>query len=89
MEKKNSNIKLSFWIFIILLLMLVTFSVQNSFLVTVKLIFWQIDMPLAVLLISTLIIGVVGGMFYSYFKYRKQEKDSTEDIDNIEEDETI
>lgn len=89
MEKKNSNIKLSFWIFIILLLMLVTFSVQNSFLVTVKLIFWEINMPLAVLLISTLIIGVVGGMLYSYFKYRKQEKESTEDSDNIEENETI
>lgn len=69
--------------------MLVTFSVQNSFLVTVKLIFWEINMPLAVLLISTLIIGVVGGMLYSYFKYRKQEKESTEDSDNIEEDETI
>ncbi len=89
MEKKNSSIKLSFWIFIILLLMLVTFSVQNSFLVTVKLIFWEINMPLAVLLISTLIIGVVGGMLYSYFKYRKQEKESTEDSDNIEENETI
>ncbi len=69
--------------------MLVTFSVQNSFLVTVKLIFWEINMPLAVLLISTLIIGVVGGMLYSYFKYRKQEKESTEDSDNIEENETI
>lgn len=69
--------------------MLVTFSVQNSFLVTVKLIFWEINMPLAVLLISTLIIGVVGGMLYSYFKYRKQEKESTEDSDNIEENEII
>lgn len=69
--------------------MLVTFSVQNSFLVTVKLIFWEINMPLAVLLISTLIIVVVGGMLYSYFKYRKQEKESTEDSDNIEENETI
>lgn len=76
-----------------MLLILVTFSVQNSFLVTVKLLFWQLEIPMAMLIVSTLIIGIVGGMSYSFIKMRTKKNDTIEEnedaIVEIKENEDI
>lgn len=83
MKKEDSKIKFSFWILIIMLLILVTFSVQNSFLVTVKLLFWQLEIPMAMLIVSTLIIGIVGGMSYSFIKSRAKKDDIIEEVEDV------
>jgi len=59
--------KLSFWIFIIVAVVLVAFSVQNSGPTEIKFLVWSIQVSKAVIIIATFLIGLITGALYGYF----------------------
>ena len=59
--------KLSFWIFIIVAVLLVTFSVQNSGPTEIQFLVWSIQVSKAVIIIATFLIGLITGALYGYF----------------------
>lgn len=48
---------------VVLLLLVITFMVQNAALVEVKLILWHIEIPRSLLIFMTLLIGMLIGWF--------------------------
>lgn len=48
---------------VILLLLVVVFTIQNSDKIIVKLFFWDADISLSLILFSTMFIGVLIGIF--------------------------
>jgi len=84
--------KTSFWFFIVVAVLLVTFSVQNSAPTEVSFLVWTVQISKAVLIIATFLIGLVTGALYGYFS-RKPAKVKATDIDpeeitTVKEDET-
>ncbi|MDG5800347.1 LapA family protein [Marinilabiliaceae bacterium ANBcel2] len=71
------KIKFSFWVFIALTVLLVIFSVQNSDPVRVRIIFWPIEISLAILLIGTFITGLITGALCAYKKLLPDSNDKT------------
>lgn len=59
--------KLSFWVFIIVAVLLVTFSVQNSGPTELQFLIWSIQVSKAVIIIATFLIGLITGALYGYF----------------------
>lgn len=81
MATKKNSLNFSFWVFIVLAIIIAVFSVQNSPAIPVKLFLWNVDISLAILLIGTFLTGLVIGALYAYQKLKpKSEKD--EDTDN-------
>ncbi len=82
-QTKNRNImtvlrkkvQFSFWIFIILAVLLVIFSVQNSEAIGVRVFFWNVNVSLAILLIGTFLTGLVTGALYAYRKFLPEHKE--------------
>jgi len=59
--------KTSFWFFIIVAILLVTFSVQNSAPTEISFLMWKIQISKAVLIIATFLFGLITGALYGYF----------------------
>ena len=85
--------KLSFWIFIIVAVLLVTFSVQNSGPTDIQFLVWSIQVSKAVIIIATFLIGLITGALYGYFSRKPiiQEPaatttDEEESIATVDED---
>ena len=55
--------KAKWWVIVVLLVVTITFIIQNSSAVTLKLLVWSINVSHTVLLFITLLIGVVMGVF--------------------------
>ncbi len=66
--------KTSFWFLIIIIIFVVIFSVQNADAVLVRFAVWEGNISLAILMISTFLLGLIFGAVYSYFGLRKQKK---------------
>lgn len=64
--------KKSFWILIILAILIVIFSVQNAKAVEFNFMSWTSEVSLAVLLIITFIAGVLIGAIYSALAHRNK-----------------
>jgi uncharacterized integral membrane protein len=86
-QTKNRNImtvlrkkvQFSFWIFIILAVLLVIFSVQNSEAIGVRVFLWNVEVSLAILLIGTFLTGLVTGALYAYRKFLPDSKEKEKD----------
>ena len=76
--------KLSFWIFIIVAVLLVTFSVQNSGPTEIQFLVWSIQVSKAVIIIATFLIGLITGSLYGYFSRKPIIKEP--DAGNIQEE---
>ena len=59
--------KVSFWFFIIIAILLVTFSVQNSQATEISFLIWTRQVPTAVIIIATFLLGLISGSLYGYF----------------------
>lgn len=66
MKKK---MQFSFWLLIVLAILLVVFSVQNAGPIKVTVLLWPFNVSLAVLLIGTFATGLVAGALYGYRKF--------------------
>ncbi len=76
--------KLSFWIFIIVAVLLVTFSVQNSGPTEIQFLVWSIQVSKAVIIIATFLIGLITGALYGYFSRKPIVQESV--VDNTQEE---
>jgi uncharacterized integral membrane protein len=87
MTTKKNSLNFSFWVFIVLAIIIAVFSVQNSPAIPVKLFFWNVEISLAILLIGTFLTGLVIGALYAYQKLKpKSEKpEETDNSDKAEE----
>lgn len=70
--KKSSHI--SFWVFIALAVILVVFSVQNSGSIPVMLLFKEMRVSLAILLVITFLAGLIAGALYAFVKINPKDK---------------
>ena len=77
----RKKVQFSFWIFIILTVLLVIFSVQNSGAIDVNVFLWNVNVSLAILLIGTFLAGLVTGALYAYWKFLPSPKDLEKDND--------
>ncbi len=62
--------KKSFWIFVVLSILIVVFSVKNAQLVWVDVLFTRLEISLAFLVILVFIIGLVIGALFVFFSKR-------------------
>ena len=77
--KKSAHF--SFWLFIIIAIILVVFSVQNSDPIPVTILFKQVEISLAILLVLTFLSGLITGALYAFVKFsHKKEKEKASDI---------
>ena len=65
--------KVSFWFFILIAILLVTFSVQNSQPTEISFLMWTVQVSKAVIIIATFLLGLISGSLYGYFS-RKPKK---------------
>jgi len=88
----RKKVQFSFWIFIILAILLVIFSVQNSGAIEVNVFLWQVSVSLAILLIGTFLAGIVTGALYAYWKFlpssKQLKKTEEKEHENIDESTT-
>ncbi|WP_439184407.1 lipopolysaccharide assembly protein LapA domain-containing protein [Carboxylicivirga taeanensis] len=78
--------KKSFWVFLILSALLVIFSVQNAAPVRVNVLFNEVRISLAILLIIVFMTGVIAGASYFFIKSKKKKElnpDTIEDTDDF------
>jgi len=75
--ERKSTMKLKIIILLFLSLILVIFALQNTEIVDIKLWFWVVKTPSALLILLCIIMGVIIGMIASKcsFKIRKKEVD--------------
>ncbi|MCG8582888.1 MAG: LapA family protein [Bacteroidales bacterium] len=66
--------KKSFWVLLILSAVLVIFSVLNAEPVDVNILFSQIEISLAILLIIVFLSGVIAGSSYFFIKSKMKKK---------------
>jgi len=67
---KTKVMKISFWFFILIAIVLVTFSVQNSESTEISFLIWTIQISKAVLIIATFLLGLITGSLYGYFSHK-------------------
>ena len=72
--------KKSFWILMVLAVLVVVFSVQNAEPVHFTLFMWQGELSLAILLISTFIVGAIVGALYYGIAMRNKRKNKNANI---------
>lgn len=80
--KKSSHI--SFWVFIAMAVILVVFSVQNSGSISVMLLFKEMRVSLAILLVITFLAGLIAGSLYTFVKINHKDKDKKTDKINLQ-----
>ncbi|TLX74089.1 LapA family protein [Labilibacter sediminis] len=66
--------KKSFWLLMVLAILVVVFSVQNADAVPFSLFLWKGEVSLAILLISSFIFGALFGALYYAISFRKKKK---------------
>ena len=66
--------KKSFWVSLVLVVILVIFSVQNAEPVNVNIFFNEVEISLAILLIVVFLSGVLAGASYFFIKSKKNKK---------------
>jgi uncharacterized integral membrane protein len=71
----RKKVQFSFWIFIILAVLLVIFSVQNSETIMVRVFLWNVEVSMAILLIGVFLTGLITGALYAYRKFLPDAKD--------------
>jgi uncharacterized integral membrane protein len=82
--------KTSFWFFIIIAILLVTFSVQNSAPTEISFLMWNVQISKAVLIIATFLFGLITGALYGYFSRKPVVKKVKETpVAEIEKDENF
>ncbi len=81
----RKKVQFSFWIFIVLAVLLVIFSVQNSEAIQVRVFLWNVHVSLAILLIGTFLTGLITGALYAYRKFLPNAKDLEKDRDKKKE----
>ncbi len=81
--------KLSFWMFIIVSVLLVTFSVQNSGSTEIQYLIWSIQVSKAVIIIATFLIGLITGALYGYFSKKPIIQEPAATTTEEEEEESI
>ena len=59
--------KVSFWFFILIAILLVAFSVQNSEPTEISFLAWTVQVSKAVIIIATFLLGLISGSLYGYF----------------------
>ncbi len=87
--------KTSFWFFILVAILLVTFSVQNSAPTEISFLIWTVQISKAVLIIAVFLFGLITGALYGFFSRKpvvKKENEikitesaKTTDIEDVEE----
>ncbi len=84
------KLNFSFWLFVVLAILLVIFSVENAGAIEVKVFFKKVNISLAILLIVTFITGLICGALYAWWRLipSKDEKES-EAVENNENDKSI
>lgn len=60
-------------VFIVLLLIVVIFSVQNIQPVEIKLFFWQISAPAVLTIVICFLLGFLAGWFFRWSRERKKD----------------
>ncbi len=70
--------KKSFWVFLILSAALVIFSVQNADPVRVNILFNEVRISLAILLIIVFLTGVIAGASYFFLKSKKKKEPASD-----------
>jgi uncharacterized integral membrane protein len=78
--KKSAHF--SFWLFIIIAIILVVFSVQNSGPISVTIIFKQVQISLAILLVLTFLGGLITGALYAFVKFSHKKKEEIPPAEN-------
>lgn len=82
----KKKIQISFWVFIVLAIFLVIFSVQNAGSIEVRILIWPVHVSLSILLIGTFLTGLITGALYAYNKFLpKSPKIEEEDQDALNE----
>ncbi len=81
----KKRIQISFWVFMILAVFLVIFSVQNSDSIEINVLFWKLRVSIAILLISVFLTGAVTGALFAYRKFlpAKDDKVNSEADNNL------
>lgn len=74
--------KKSFWILMVLAVLVVIFSVQNAEAVPFSLFVWKGELSLAILLITTFIIGAIVGALYYGLAMREKRNNKHKNIAN-------
>lgn len=69
---------MALWIFILAILILVIFSVQNAQEVGFKFFVWKTHLSLSILLIVAFLIGVIVGAFFSFRQQKKLPKQAND-----------
>jgi uncharacterized integral membrane protein len=81
----------SFWGFVIAVLILVFFSVQNAQEVGFRFFVWKTRLPLSVLLIVAFLLGLITGTVFSFRRSRsdqkKEDTKATTETDNLSDKE--
>lgn len=72
--------KKSFWILMILAVFIVVFSVQNADMVSFQLLAWQMELSLAILLITVFILGALVGAAYYAIAMRQKRKNKEANV---------
>ncbi len=72
--------KKSFWLLIILAILIVVFSVQNASPVFFTFLAWNGEISLAVLLIITFILGAIVGAIYQMMARKAKNKKMVENV---------
>jgi len=62
-----------------LLILAVIFAIQNSNALTVRFLFWETTMPVALIIIITLTVGAIIGLIYSIPHKKPEKSDKSED----------
>ncbi|MGQ1948751.1 LapA family protein [Geofilum sp. OHC36d9] len=93
MTTKKNSLNFSFWVFIVLAIIIAVFSVQNSKPIDVRLFLWDVNISLAILLIGTFLTGLVIGALYAYQKLKprsekEEETDNSDKAEGMKSDET-
>ncbi len=71
--------KLIFALF--LLILVVVFTLQNAGTVPLKFITWEIEMPLALIIIITITIGIILGILFSIPGKKREDEKKDKDFD--------
>ena len=68
--------------FMILAVLTVVFSIQNSVDVQIKFLFWESNLPLALIIVISLALGTILGVLFSIPKKKKKEINDISLIEN-------
>lgn len=68
---------------LLLILIAVVFTIQNSTSIPVKFIFWEREVPVAVLIFVSLAFGALLGILFSFPKKNKKKENENNELDEM------